>query len=133
EKYHFNNVAELPFYVNKDKINPILDVTFDGIHILNGDIVSPQSEIVIELTDENQYLALDDTSDYEVYITSPGVVEKRIYFNQSGQNKMTFIPASLPKNKSRIIYPGNFPVDGDYKLRVRANDKSSNQSGIYDY
>jgi len=133
EKYHFNNVAEIPFYVGKDKINPILDVTFDGIHILNGDIVSPKAEVVIELTDENQYLALDDTSDYEVYITSPNGPEQRLYFSQQGEQKMTFIPASLPKNKSKIIYPGDFRVDGNYKLRVRANDKSKNQSGSYDY
>ena len=133
EKYHFNNVAEIPFYVGQDKVNPILDVTFDGLHILNGDIVSPKAEIVMELTDENQYLALDDTSDYEVYISAPGSAEKRIYFNASGQQNMTFIPASLPKNKSKIIYPGNFEVDGNYKLRVRANDKSNNLSGVYDY
>ncbi|MCB9360659.1 MAG: hypothetical protein H6587_03400 [Flavobacteriales bacterium] len=133
EKYHFNNVAEIPFYVGKDNINPILDVTFDGIHILNGDIVSPKTEIVIELTDENQYLALDDTTDYFVYLTRPNEGEKRIYFNQSGVQKMSFIPASLPKNKAKIIFPGNFPVDGTYKLRVQANDKSKNLSGRLDY
>lgn len=133
EKYHFNNVAEIPFYVGVDKINPLLDVTFDGVHILNGDIVSPKAEIVIELTDENQYLALDDTSDFVVYLTTPGAVEKRISFNNGGIQNMTFIPASLPKNKAKIIYPGNFPVDGTYKLRVQGNDKSNNQSGAYDY
>jgi hypothetical protein len=133
EKFHFNNVAEIPFYVGKDNINPILDVTFDGIHILNGDIVSPKTEIVIELTDENQYLALDDTTDYFVYLTRPNEGEKRIYFNQSGVQKMSFIPASLPKNKAKIIFPGNFPVDGTYKLRVQANDKSKNLSGRLDY
>tara|TARA_R110001592_G_scaffold88812_6_gene261435 strand:+ start:439 stop:5412 length:4974 start_codon:yes stop_codon:yes gene_type:complete len=133
EKFHFNNVAEIPFYVGRDNINPILDVTFDGVHILNGDIVSPKTEIVIELTDENQYLVLDDTTDYSVFITSPNAPEKRIYFNEAGVQKMSFIPASLPKNKSKIIYPGNFPVDGQYRLRVQANDKSSNQSGRVDY
>ena len=39
----------------------------------------------------------------------------------------------LPKNKSKIIFPGDFPVDGTYKLRVQANDKSDNQSGRVDY
>ncbi len=133
EKYHFNNVAEIPFYVNVDNVNPLLDVTFDGIHILNGDIVSPKSQIVIELTDENQYLALDDTSDFTVYVTSPDGIEKRIYFYESGLQNMTFIPASLPKNKAKIIYPSNFTIDGVYKLRVQAQDKSNNQSGVYDY
>ncbi|NQX97014.1 MAG: hypothetical protein HRT73_03920, partial [Flavobacteriales bacterium] len=80
EKYHFNNVAQIPFYVNADKINPILDVTFDGVHILDGDIVSPKTNIVMELTDENQFLLLNDTSAYAVYITYPSGVEERIYF-----------------------------------------------------
>lgn len=133
EKYHFNNVAQIPFYVNEDDINPILDVTFDGIHILDGDIVSPKSEIVIELTDENQYLMLNDTSDYSVYITAPNGAEKRIYFQQNGQEKMQFIPASLPRNNSKILMQGSFPVDGKYQLRVQATDRTDNNSGDIDY
>ena len=133
EKHHFNNVAQLPFYVGVDKINPILDVTFDGIHILNGDIVSPKPEIVIELTDENKFLALDDTSTYAVYIKNPDGSEQRKYFNAGGLNEMQFIPASLPKNKAKIIYKGHFPVDGMYQLRVQGADKSNNQSGTFDY
>ena len=133
EKHHFNNVAQLPFYVGVDKINPILDVTFDGVHILNGDIVSPKPEIVIELTDENKFLALDDTATYGVYIKQPDGSEQRKYFNTGGLNEMQFIPASLPKNKAKIIYKGNFPVDGVYQLRVQGADKSNNPSGTYDY
>ncbi|MGB0887099.1 MAG: C25 family cysteine peptidase [Vicingaceae bacterium] len=133
EKYHFNNVAEIPFYVNSDKINPILDVTFDGIHILDGDIVSPKSTIVMELTDENQYLLLDDTSHYAIYITNPKGTEKRIYFYENGIEKMQFIPASLPKNNSKIILVGDFKEDGQYKLRVQASDRTQNNSGNLDY
>ena len=33
-----------------------LDVTIDGKHIMDGDIVSPEPEIVIQLNDDNQYL-----------------------------------------------------------------------------
>ena len=38
------------------EINPILDVTFNGNHILNGDIVDPYSEVLITLKDENEFL-----------------------------------------------------------------------------
>lgn len=133
EQYHFNNVAQIQFYVNSDKINPILDVTFDGMHILEGDIVSPKAEIVMELTDENQFLLLNDTSDYAVYITTPNGIEERIYFYSGGIEKMQFIPASLPKNNSKIIMQGDFPVDGKYKLRVQATDRTKNNSGGFDY
>lgn len=133
EQYHFNNVGQYEFYVIEDKINPILDVTFDGVHILDGDIVSPKTEIVVQLTDENQFLALDDTSDFSIYLTYPTGQEKRVYFYNGTQQQMNFIPASLPKNSCKIIYRGNFKKDGVYKLRVRANDKSDNQSGQFDY
>jgi len=133
EKYHFNNVAQLPFYVIEDNINPLLDVTFDGVHILDGDIVSPKAEIVVELTDENQYLMLNDTADYAVYLTTPNGIEERIYFIENGIQRMQFIPASLPKNNSRIILQGDFPVDGLHKLRVQANDRTDNNSGDIDY
>lgn len=134
EKYHFNNVAEIPFFVETDRINPILDVTFDGFHILDGDIVSPEAEIVVELTDENLYLALNDTSDFAVYITHPDGIEKRIYFNSGLLGEiMQFIPAQLPRNSAKIIYRTNLLVDGGYQLRVQATDRSKNNSGTYDY
>jgi len=133
EKHHFNNVAQLPFYVGVDRINPILDVTFDGLHILNGDIVSPKPEIVIELTDENKYLALDDTSRYAIYIKYPDGAKHRKYFSSGGINDIQFYPASLPKNKAKIVFRANFPTDGTYQLRVQGADKSNNQSGLNDY
>ncbi|MFQ3580125.1 MAG: C25 family cysteine peptidase, partial [Bacteroidales bacterium] len=40
EQYHFNNIAQHFFYVQRDKRNPLLDVTFDGVRILIGVIVS---------------------------------------------------------------------------------------------
>lgn len=133
EQYHFNNLAQIPFYVTSDNVNPLLDVTFDGIHILDGDIVSPKANIVIELTDENQFLLLNDTADYSVYISAPDGKEERMYFYSNGIERMQFIPASLPKNNSKIILQGDFPVDGDYKLRVQASDRTDNKSGSIDY
>lgn len=134
EKHHFNNVAEIQFFVVDDKINPLLDVTFDGSHILNGDIVSPNTEIVIELKDENKFLLLNDTSDFAVWITTPDGFENKINFTNSvGQEIMQFIPASLPKNSAKIIYRAAFNKDGGYKLRIQANDISKNESGSNDY
>jgi len=53
EQYHFNNKASVSFNVTADKINPLLDVTFDGNHIMDGDIISPKPVIYIQLKDEN--------------------------------------------------------------------------------
>jgi len=133
EKFHFNNVAEIPFFVITDKINPLLDVTFNGIHILDGDIVSPESEIVVELTDENQFLLLNDTADFAIYVKDPTGIEKRIRFGNNGLESMRFIPATLPKNNARVVYSAKFLTDGGYQLRVQANDASNNNSGDLDY
>ncbi len=69
EQYHFNNYAVKAFYVTTDKINPLLDVTFDGVRILDGDIVSAKPTIIIQLKDENKFLALNDTSLFAIYLT----------------------------------------------------------------
>ena len=43
EQYHFNNFLFKNFYANVDQTNPLLDVTFDNVHILNEDIVSAKA------------------------------------------------------------------------------------------
>lgn len=45
EQYHYNNVLYKDFYVKADNFNPLLDVTFDGVHILNRDIVALPNHI----------------------------------------------------------------------------------------
>ena len=66
EMFQFNNYFEHKFHVRNDIINPILDVTFDGKHIMDGDIISPEPQIEIEINDENQYLAVNDTA-FEIW------------------------------------------------------------------
>lgn len=137
EQQHFNNLLEIPFYVTKDTINPILDVTFNGNHILNGDIVSPNSEILITLKDENPYLIMDDISDttlFGVYITSPSGTQTRIPFvNATGNTVMQWIPATAQNKRFKIIWPTEFEQDGKYTLLVQGTDKSGNVSGDIKY
>ncbi len=135
EQYHFNNIGYVQFTVNGDRINPILDVTFDAIHILDGDIVSARPNIVMTIDDENQYLIMDqitDTANIKVFIIKPNTsTPQRVYFN--GFNTMQFTPASAPDNKCTITYPAIFPDDGIYKLIVQGSDKSNNASGSFEY
>ncbi len=134
EQYHFNNIGYRSFFVSKDNINPILDVTFDGVHIINRDIVSPKPLIVIKLKDENKFLALNDTANFRIFIKDPNGNNKRIYFiGDNGEEQMRFYPAQLPKNSCRIEYKANFNIDGIYQLSVQANDMSDNASGENDY
>jgi hypothetical protein len=130
EQYHFNNIARYAFSVSRDVTNPLLDVTFDGVRIMNGDIVSAKPQILVSLKDENKFLALNDTSDFTVYIKKPSdVLEQRVFFGKDLQ----FTPASLPSNSCKINYNPNLWQDGKYVLIVQAKDRSNNQSGAVDY
>ncbi|MBN2680926.1 MAG: hypothetical protein JXR58_00325 [Bacteroidales bacterium] len=135
EQFHFNNIAQKFFYVRSDNINPLLDVTFDGMHILNGDIVSANPEILVKLKDENKYLELNDTSLFALFIKFPGETDsKRVYFtNIEGEEQLIFTPANLPNNSCEILYQPTFESDGVYELIVQARDKSNNESGDFDY
>lgn len=134
EQYHFNNFAELDFGTITDKINPLLDVTFDNQHILNGDIVSAKPNILISLRDENKFLALDTSSLIDVYIRYPGaaVPTKMVYDNVT----MTFYPANSSNlshsNKASVELKPIFTVDGTYELLVKDRDRSGNNSATTD-
>ncbi|MBI4929964.1 MAG: hypothetical protein HY841_04315 [Bacteroidetes bacterium] len=129
EQYHFNNIGTIPFNVNTDKINPLMDVTFDGVHIMNGDLVSAKPNILIKLKDENTFLALNDPSDFDVRLKRPG---KTTYDTVLFGSSMTFEPAVLPSNSCKINYMPALP-DGIYELKVQAKDRSGNNSGIVEY
>jgi len=134
EQYQFNNIGQIPFFVEKDKTNPLLEVTFDGTQIMDGEIVSSNPFIQIHLSDENNFLALDDTTLVKVFISTPASGDfQRVYFYADGQEKMRFYPASLPDNQCTIEYEPLFEMDGEYTLRVQATDKTQNESGIHDY
>ncbi|NOZ46944.1 MAG: hypothetical protein GXO79_09210 [Chlorobi bacterium] len=134
EQFHFNNIAEKDFFVEPDKTNPILDVTFDGIHIMNDEIVSAKPEILITLSDENKYIPLNDTSLFTISLISFEEGEKRVYFNDNTGNEiLSWVPANLPDNNFKIIYRPLFEKDGIYELKVKAKDVKGNYSGYFDY
>ena len=137
EMYHYNNIGQIPFTVAEDAENPILDVTFNGYHILNGDLVDPKSEIIITLKDENQFLVMNqesDTANFGIYLTSPDGEQKRLDFRNSlGEPQMEWIPADGTTRKFKIIYNSDLQQDGTYRLLVQGADKSGNISGDFEY
>jgi len=137
EQYHYNNILQLPVFVVEDNKNPILDVTFNGQHILNRDIIDPTSEILITLKDDNPYLVMDNISDttlFGIYLTGPDGIQKRIPFiDANGNTIMQWYPATGSNLKFKIVYPKEFLSDGIYQLFVQGTDKSGNISGDYEY
>lgn len=137
EQEHFNNLLQVPFYVREDDVNPILDVTFDGKHILNGDIISPKSEIFITLQDDNPLMVMDSVSDttfFGIYITDPLGVQRKIPFmDGQGNIIMQWTPADIQNKRFKIVYPATFDMDGTYTLLVQGTDRSGNISGDLQY
>lgn len=136
EQYHFNNFLYRNFYVRPDKTNPLLDVTFDNIHILNQDIVSPRPHIQIKLKDESKYLLLTDTSLLTVQVKFPDNTVRSYNFNT---DTLHFTPAvSGSDNSATIDFTPSFlnqdSQDGDpYQLIVKGKDESGNKAGATQY
>ena len=129
-----NNTLIKPFYISKDQRNPLLDVTFDGLHILDGDLVSPQPAIVVQMKDENPFLNMADTNTFELHLITPDGIQKRVYISDPA---VQFFPAQadqLPvKNLASLEWRPTFLQDGNYVLIVNGVDASGNPAGDLDY
>ena len=128
-----NNIGFFDFFVETDQRNPLLDVTFDGVHIMDGDLVSSRPSILVSLKDENQFLALDDPSLVKIYLQSPNQPEVRQIFVDG--DTLVFLPGNVNgnQNKAQISYSPKLTVDGTYYLIIQAQDQTGNQSGDLDY
>jgi hypothetical protein len=132
EQFLFNNFIFKNFYVKPDNYKPWLDVTFDGTHILNRDIVSSKPHIFVQLKDDNRFLALDDTSGIKIQVRYP---DNTLHDYKPQSDSVKFTPANLANgNNSATIdlYP-KFLQDGEYELIVTGVDKSGNKAGELEY
>jgi len=133
EQYHFNNFAFRNLYVKPDSLNPLLDVTFDGVHILNRDIVSSKPDILIKLKDEAKWMILDDTSLLTLQVRYPNGSLRRFYFSN---DTLQFLPAGQapnPDNTATINFHPYFTEDGEYEMIVTGKDRSENSAGNIEY
>jgi hypothetical protein len=132
EQYHFNNFLYRDFYVRADNTNPFLDVTFDGVHILNDDIVSAKPHIQIRLKDEAKHLLLNDTSQTSVEVRYPNNTT-RLY--KVDGDTLKFTPATNGTDNSAILdftpaFINQTNAEGDlYELIVKGRDRSGNKAG----
>lgn len=131
EQYLYNNFMYKDFYVSADVIDPIVDVTFDGVHILSGDIVSAKPSIRIELRDESKFLTLNDTAGITVHLRYPDNTVKRYKYDS---DTLRFTPASVGNENKAIadFYP-TLTQDGEYELSVKGKDRSNNTAGKQEY
>ncbi len=126
EQTKLNNYLFKSFNVNADKVNPLLDVTFDGYRIVNGDFVSPNPLIRISSKDDSKFKLQNDTALFTLLLRKPGQDFERI--NMSEQS-VVFKPATDDKNRATIDFSPTLTADGRYTLKVLNKDASGNTSG----
>lgn len=125
EQHEFNNFAIKEIFIQGDNKNPLLDVTFDGVHILDGDIVSANPNILIELNDDNQFLPITDIEAFDLSMLYPNESQARP-ISLSDPN-LRFTPATPENKQATLEYNPNLE-EGIYKLFVQGRDVSGNDS-----
>jgi hypothetical protein len=133
EQHQFNNFIYQNFYVRGDTTNPYLDVTFDGARILNRDIVSSKPSILMKLTDDSQYMLLNNTELIKVQLKHPDGVTRDYQFNN---DTLVLTPPGQGGNSGNtatVSFKPNLLADGDYELIVSAKDQSGNTAGGLNY
>lgn len=133
EVTYINNIGFFNFYVIKDQRNPLLDVTFDGMHIMNGDIISPRPYITMNLRDENRFLYLKDPAAIKVFLQKPDEAEQNII--PIDNDLLKFYPATEGEksNTAKLEWTPAFLSDGLYTLTIQAQDATGNASGNLNY
>ncbi len=134
EQYLFNNYISKNFYIRPDNYAPNLDVTFDGIHIMNKDIVSPKPTILIKLKDDSRYLALNDTSLFSLKLRYP---DGSLHAVKIDNDTLVFTPSTNTPgsdgNEATLMFKPHLIDDGEYELIVSGKDRSNNPSGAIEY
>ncbi|NNL93799.1 MAG: hypothetical protein HKO66_16265 [Saprospiraceae bacterium] len=130
EQYLFNNIGIRNFKVQGDRINPILDVTFDGMRIMDGDIISPKPHVRIDLQDENEFLYVTDLSNFHLALQK--LPDSQSYPIDLNSPEILFTPADSSRgNKASIDYYPELET-GEYIFYAQAEDASGNLSGDQD-
>ena len=114
--FSFNNTTEKTFFIARDSIKPEFSIKFDGIEILNGDIVSSKPKVVMTLKD-NSPLPLNDTSRFYIFHNN----EQLSFKNDS----LKFSYTNYPNSQATIEWDP-YLKNGEHILEILAKDASGN-------
>ncbi|WP_447640967.1 MULTISPECIES: putative type IX secretion system sortase PorU2 [Chitinophagaceae] len=115
---HVNNFLNKPLLVNGEDGNAALDITFDGVHILNNDIVSSKPQIIVKLSSDSKSQLLTDTSLLTLYLKYPDGTTVRRF--QYGTDTLLFTAAKDSANNFALAnFAPYLTQDGVYQLIVQ--------------
>lgn len=123
EQTHANNFLSKPLYVSGDDGDVSLDITFDGAHILNNDIVASKPQIIAKLSSESKYQLLNDTSLLTLQLVYPDNTVKRIRY---GTDTLLFTGAKDSSDNAALAnFAPYLTQDGTYELIVQGRGTTS--------
>ncbi len=130
EQLYVNNNISLTNYLTviKDETNPLLDVSFDGRYIYDGEIVSASPSVLIKIVDANPLLFKTDTTGINLFITRPCEECSQERISLAGKY------SSATKDKPfEITYEPGKLENGVYTLSIQVEDASGNSAGVEPY
>ena len=108
EFYKDNNLYTIPFYVKGDTSRPSLAITIDGTDILDGDFVSSNPKIIMQLNDQT-LLPITDPASVSVTLNDSTITTGLNYhFNNANPKVVVDYNPKLP--------------DGDYILNIKGKN-----------
>lgn len=130
EMYAFNNNYERTFHVRGDHLKPVLEVTFDGKRIFNGDVISRTPEIVLKGTDNSGFFPLNKPHYFQLKLYPEDSLTGDLFdYSEEGIN---FIPATTNNNTAFLEYRPVLSED-TYVLEAQLIDASGNKAGESPY
>ena len=135
ELTHVNNELNLaPFKLVDTSVPPVLDVAFDGRHILNGEIVSPRPVVSIQLTDTDKLRPIADASAFTVFLQAGNAPATAV--NVLGADATFRVETTAAGSTAYLDYnPGRTtPLpDGNYTLRVQGRNATSASAAAQEF
>ncbi len=126
-----NNFVNHAVNLQNDNKRPLLEVTFDGQRIMNGDIVSPNPVIRMVSTDDSRFMLQNDTQTFNVMFKRPNQTDfERIGFTHPN---VQFIAANGEKNQAVLLFEPKDLTDGVHKLKIQSRDASGNTAATNDF
>lgn len=125
ELFSFNNKAITKFVVTGDTLGPLMDITYDGVKIINGDFVQAKPNIELKFFDDSR-MVINDTLNIKVYIASNNIFRYVPYYINGVKNPQ--IDISFPDDRflQAIVTYRPELQPGEYKFRYVATDITGN-------
>ena len=135
QNYANNELTLEAFTVLDNNVPPVLDVAFDGRHILNGELVSARPVINIQLNDEDKLRPITDRTVFTVTLLRPGRTSP-VLVDLANANEVQFSVNTTNGSVAKLTYePGkSTPLpDGMYTLEVQGRDPSNASAGSQNF